>query len=93
MAFAAAVFQGRKQLADCPHLDGDIIERFGEHTENRTTIEQNLNQTMAHLKKKIATIDLAASAQRLGARFSNGKLTISVLGKDFGVDHHTHRAA
>ena len=86
MAFAAAVFQGRKQLADCPHLESDVVERFGGHTENRTTIEQNLNHTMAQLKKKIATIDLAASAQRLGARFSNGKLTISVLGKDFGVD-------
>jgi hypothetical protein len=86
MAFAAAVFQGRKQLADCPHLESDVVERFGGHTENRTTIEQNLNQTMAQLKKKITTIDLAASAQKLGARFSKGKLTIKVLGKDFGVD-------
>jgi hypothetical protein len=86
MAFAAAVFQGRKQLADCPHLESDVVERFGGHTDNRTTIDQNLNQTMAQLKKKIATIDLAASAQRLGARFSDGKLTISVLGKAFDVD-------
>jgi hypothetical protein len=86
MAFAAAVFQGSKKLADCPNLESDVVERFGGHTENRTTIEQNLNQTMAQLKKKITTIDLAASAQKLGARFSKGKLTIKVLGKDFGVD-------
>ena len=34
----------------------------------------------------MATIDLASSAQRLGASYSDDKLTIKCLGKDFVVD-------
>jgi hypothetical protein len=38
------------------------------------------------LKKKVASINLSSSAERLGARFSEGKLTISICGKGFHVD-------
>jgi hypothetical protein len=86
LAFAAAVFTGKKQLDECPHLDSDIIERFGERTEKRKPIEQDLDKSVEKLKRKITTIDLSLSAQRLGARFSDDKLTIKVLGKDFSVD-------
>jgi hypothetical protein len=43
-------------------------------------------ESIEKLKRKIATIDLQLSAQRLGAPFSNEKLTIKCLGKDFSVD-------
>ena len=86
LAFAAAVFKGNKQLAECPHLESDILERFSGKTEKQMTIEQNLDETVAQLKRKIATIDLSLLAQRLGARFSENKLTIKILGKDFSVD-------
>jgi len=86
LAFAAAVFTGKKQLDECPHLDSDIIERFGGRTEKRKPIEQDLDKSVEQLKRKITTIDLSSTAQRLGARFSDNKLTIKVLGKDFSVD-------
>lgn len=86
LAFAAAVFTGKKQLDECPHLDSDIIEQFGGRTEKRKPIEQDLDKSVEQLKRKITTIDLSSSAQRLGARFSDNKLTIKVLGKDFSVD-------
>jgi hypothetical protein len=86
LAFAAAVFQGRKRLDECPHLSPDILARFDQPTDTRTTIEQDLDNTMEQLKRKIAEIDLASAAKRLGAAFSDDKLTIKVLGKDFSVD-------
>lgn len=86
LAFAAAVFKGDRQLDECPHLESDIIERFGGKTEKRTTIEQNLDEAVDQLKRRIATVDLSSSAQTLGAHFSGNKLTIKVFGKDFSVD-------
>ncbi len=85
LAFAAAVFQGKKQLDECPHLERDIIERFGGRIEKQK-IEQDMDESVERLKRKIATIDLASAAQRLGARFADDKLTLKILGKDFSVD-------
>ena len=86
LAFAAAVFKGQKRLDECPHLESDIIERFGGKNGTRTTIERDLDESVEKLKRKISTIDLSSAAERLGARFSDDKLTIKVLGKNFSVD-------
>jgi Na+-translocating ferredoxin:NAD+ oxidoreductase RNF subunit RnfB len=86
LAFAAAVFKGQKQLDECPNLENDIIKRFGGKTGRQSTIEQEQDKFVEQLKRKIATIDLTSSAQRLGAMFSDDKLTIKILGKDFRVD-------
>jgi hypothetical protein len=86
LAFAAAVFKGEKLLDECPHLESDIIERFGGKTEKRKPIDQDLDRIVEQLKGRISTIDLSSSAQRLGATFLDGRLTIKVLGKDFSVD-------
>ncbi len=33
LAFAAAVFQGRKKLSQCPRLDREVLERFSGKIE------------------------------------------------------------
>jgi hypothetical protein len=86
LAFAAAVFQGQKRLDECPQLDRATIERYGGMDVHQIPLEQMQYESIEHLKRKIAKIDLFASAQRLGERFSNEKLTIKCLGKDFSVD-------
>lgn len=86
LAFAAAVFQGRKQLDECPHLDKEIIDQYGGKTEKRRMIEEDQEEAVEQLKEKLAAIDLSKVATRLGATFSDGKLTIKVLGKNFNVD-------
>jgi len=86
LAFAAAVFKGNRQLTECPHLESNVIERFSGKAETPKTPEQDMEESVEQLKRKIATIDLSSSAQRLGAGFSHGKLTISVCGKGFSVD-------
>ena len=86
LAFAAAVFKGEKQLAECPSLESEIIERYGGKAGSTMTLEEEAEQAIEQLKGKITTIDLAAAAERLGAKFSDEKLTIKCLGKDFSVD-------
>lgn len=86
LAFAAEVFKGQKQLHECPHLDSEIIEKYGGKTADRVTIEQEREAYVEQMKRKIAATDLSSRAQKLGATFYNGKLTIKCLGKDFSVD-------
>jgi hypothetical protein len=90
LAFAAAVFKGQKQLAECPNLESEIIERYGGKAANQVTLAQEQNESIEKLKRKISTIDLASSAQRLGAKFSDERLTIKCLGKDLSVDTKGH---
>lgn len=84
MAFAAAVFKGRKQLSACTHLHA--FEPFAEETEKRPTFEESLEAVVEELKNQIAGIDLSSVALKLDANFSNGLLTMKILGKNFSVD-------
>jgi len=86
MAFAAAVFKGQRQLIECPQLESHDIEYPGGKSEGRVTNEQEMESTLEELKIRIASVDLCSAARKLGAGFSDSKLTIKILGKDFSVD-------
>ena len=86
LAFAGAVFQGKRKIAECTKLDRETIERFSgpDDDVNNTFVEGA--DFLEQLKGEIAAADLAEAASRLGAEFTNGKLTLKVLGKNFSVD-------
>ena len=86
LAFAGAVFTGGKQLNQCPKLDGETIARFGGGSGKRSAIEQERDEGLQKLQAKVAEIDLAAAAERIGADFARDRLTLKVLGKNFSVD-------
>jgi len=86
LAFAAAVFKGKRQIQECPHLDREIIEKYSGKTKRAQSIEEDMEDAVMHLKSRISNIDLAASAVRVGGRFAEEKLTIRIFGKDFSVD-------
>jgi hypothetical protein len=86
LAFSVQVFKGEKQLDDCPFVEKDFIAKVTEKIKQPKTTEQNMDEALEKLKRKIATVDLSSAAQRLGAPYANGRLTIHVLGKDFTVD-------
>jgi hypothetical protein len=86
LAFAGAVFQGQRKLAECPKLDCDTIERFSGEAQNQNAAEQNRDEYLKQLKSEVTSHDLAAAAERVGATFSGNRLTLKVLGKDFSVD-------
>ena len=86
LAFAGAVFKGQKSIGECPKLDGEIVDRYTDRSENRKTIEQNRDEYLKMLKDQIAGVSLAAQAEKTGGRFMDGKLSVKVLGKLFSVD-------
>jgi hypothetical protein len=86
LAFAGAVFTGQRKLTECPQLDQETIERLSGESENQTAVEPERGEYLQDLKNEIANLDLAEAAQRIGARYSDGKLMLKVLGKDFSVD-------
>jgi hypothetical protein len=86
LAFAAAVFKGKRRLEECTHLSKDIIEKFTGNTGKAQSVEEDMRRLMEKLKQKIAAVDLSEAAQRVGGEFSKNRLTLKVLGKDFNVD-------
>lgn len=86
LAFAVAVFKGRRELAECPYIEKDVLKQFSDGIEKPNTIDEDMLEAIENLKQKIPGIDLAAAAERLGAKYNDGKLTIKVMGKDFSVD-------
>lgn len=86
MAFAAAVYQGKRQIEECPHLDKTAVERYSRKREPGPSIDQDAEKAVTNLQKKIKEVNLSAVAKKLGGIYANGKLTLKILGKDFSVD-------
>ncbi len=86
LAFAGAVLQGRKQLADCPVIPADIIKQHEHHEQPKPASGQDLENILAQFRDTIAGTDLDAAANRLGEVCNNGRLTLKMLGKDVTVD-------
>lgn len=86
LAFAVAVFKEKRPIQACPHLDKEVIDRYAGEIEKPNTVDEYKAEAIERLKHKISSIDFSDAAKRLGARFSNNKLTIKIFGKDFSVD-------
>ena len=86
LAFAVAVFKEKKPIHACPHLDQAVIDRYGGPVEKPNTVDEYKLEAIETLKQEVSQIDLSEAARRIGARFSDNKLTIKVFGKEFSVD-------
>jgi hypothetical protein len=86
LAFSVEVFKGEKSIDACPFVEAGVKARFAGTLEQPKTTEQNMDEALERLKSRVATIDLASAAERLGAPFVDGSVIIHVLGKEFSVD-------
>ncbi|MFZ1986814.1 MAG: (Fe-S)-binding protein, partial [Desulfatitalea sp.] len=86
LAFSAVVFKGEKELALCPYVAPEILEKYGTQKRQTRNIDEDMDNAVNQLKQKIRQIDLAAAAGRIGSRFDGHKLTLKVMGKEFSVD-------
>ena len=86
LAFASAVFRGWKSLDECPRLDPVVAEQYKGKSQTAEGVDDDRHEALEALKRKVTRIDLPSVADRIGGRFSNGRLTVKVLGKDFSVD-------
>jgi hypothetical protein len=93
LAFAGAVYQGRRKIQDCPKLDQTTVDRYSGAAAGQNHSEQNRDEYLEILKKEISSIDLADAARRVGADYTGDRLTLKVLGKDFSVDHRGRLSA
>ena len=89
LAFAAAVFKGEKSLSECPALDDTIVARYDGKVE-KSNREDEQQAVLNALKAKIAQIDLAKAAGRVGGNFANDRLTVKIFGKDFHIHTNGH---
>ena len=89
LAFASAVFKGRRRLEECPPIDPEVLKSFNQD-EPAPALDVNAerDKEAAELKKKISQMDLQAVAEKIGGTYVNGKLKISVMGKEFTVDQN-----
>jgi hypothetical protein len=85
LAFAGAVFQGKRNLAQCPRLDREIIERFSGGQEGVENVFVEGGDFLEDLKNEITGADLAEAARRVGADFTADRLTLKILGKNYSV--------
>lgn len=88
LAFAGAVFTGRKKLGECPALPRDVVARLEKNAPALTGFDQIISNLMGQLCQEIQAIDLEEAATLLGEEFANGRLTMSILGKKFSVDRN-----
>ena len=86
LAFAVAVFKDKKPLHRCPYLKEEVIKKYGGSIEKPNTVDEYKREAIERLKQKISLMDFPEAAKRLGASFSNNKLTIKIFGKPFTVD-------
>lgn len=86
LAFAGAVFTGRRKLSECPRLDAQVVGRYLSDADTAPAPWIEGLDYMEELKKSVAQCDLSEAALRCGGRFADGKLTVKVFGKDFTVD-------
>jgi hypothetical protein len=86
LAFAAAVSKGEKKLAECHDLAPEF--RTGQASGQPAPAERDVEQAefMAKLRARMADLDLAAVAPKIGAGLRNDQLVVNSLGKDFVVD-------
>jgi hypothetical protein len=89
LAFAAAVFQGQIALGECPFISEDIIKVYGsQKLKYESASEQDYIKVMDQLKNRIKQIDLESKAEKLNGKFSNGRLTLKIFGKNLGIDEN-----
>ncbi len=86
MAFAAAVFSGRRPLSDCPQLDPQIAEQYADQPGKQANIEQQTSNLLAELKSRLDEVDFEGAAKRTHGVYDGKKLVLKIMGKDFGVD-------
>lgn len=86
LAFAAAVFKGKRRLSECPFLDQEVLEAYGETVIIRKSIEEDQEAVLIYLKSQVIKKDFHIVAANIGGTFANNRLTTKIFGKDFSID-------
>ncbi len=86
MAFAAAVYRGKKLIKDCPLVSDEIAARYGTWKKQVDLHEADLENAVNKIKKELLKIDFESVAAKIGATFDGNRLNLQIMGKSFSVD-------
>jgi hypothetical protein len=85
LAFAGAVYTGKRRIQECPNLTGADIARFSNESAVQNQPEDRLDEYISSMIQEVVRLDFALVAERIGARLNGTELTVPVLGKKFGI--------
>jgi len=87
LAFAGAVFTGRRSIHDCPHLAAEVKIRLAAAGDQQpSTAAEEETAELRALVDQLKKLDLDEAAARCGGVAKNGKLCVRILGKELRVD-------
>ncbi|MCG6931908.1 MAG: DUF3786 domain-containing protein [Desulfofustis sp.] len=91
LAFAGAVFTGRRKLQECPTVSREHLAKYGSAAERAAPPAQDpADDLFEAFSRELAGLDLQQAASRTGGVYNAPLLTVKVLGKDFSVDNHAN---
>lgn len=86
LAFSAAVYMGKKDLAECPLLSPEVKSQHKFQERKPNAQEEDSNRMIEKLKAELQEIDFAAREELIGATYKTGQLSLKIMGKDFSID-------
>jgi hypothetical protein len=85
LAFAGAVYLGNRRVQECPNLSSADVAKFSKETDVYKKPEDNQDEYIAALLHEVANLDFKVVAERIGAQQNDAVLTVTILGKKFGI--------
>ena len=86
LAFAAAVAREQKSLNRCPYVGEKTLQQFEANPGDPKSPYRETEEVLNQLKDRLSKIDFVEASKRLDVPLRDGKLTLTVLGKNFSVD-------
>lgn len=89
LAFAGAVYMGKRRIEECTHLAkkdvAGFLQETGQETGRAHRSKDELDAYRAKMIEQIMRLDFQEVAERIGARINGDVLSVPVLGKNFGI--------
>jgi len=86
LAFAGAVFMGKRRIQECPKLGNTDIDGCPAESLVLDRPEVDLEEEyIADMIRQMLGLDFSLAAQRINARLNGTVLNVPILGKIFGV--------
>jgi hypothetical protein len=84
MAFALAVVNSERALADCPHVDGTVsAQAAGIRTRQAG---EGFQASVDALRERFRSVEPAEATGRLGVAYGEERFRVRCLGRDFVID-------
>lgn len=89
LAFAGAVFTGRKDIDQCPVLSEEQKAELRKNSSTQASFDE-VRELIKGVSHKLQKLDFYKAAQRCGGEVKQNHLSIQVMGKKFAIDKNGH---